>query len=286
MDEALLIKRRLAAEEAARAAGAVHMRYYGQGIDRVTKAWRRDFVTQADLEAQAAVKQVIASHFPDDLVIGEEDDDAFNRIAAAFDTGVWVTDPLDGTAEFLHTGTFFSSVVSYVEDNVPLAAAIHAPFTDELYSAARGLGATLNGKPMHTSGATSLEDAMFVASYTAPSSPRAAWFARWMERIMPNVGGWRMYGSSALCAMTVAAGRTDLYAPTPEPDTPEPMLGPPQRPQPWETPAYILIVQEAGGSVSDSYCGEPDLLGFNLYAASSDLRNQYLALVRDSGGSQ
>jgi myo-inositol-1(or 4)-monophosphatase len=279
MDDALLTKRRAAAEEAARAAGAVHMRHYGKGIDRVTKAWRRDFVTQADLEAQAAVKQVIASHFPNDLVIGEEDDDAFNRIAAAFDGGVWVTDPLDGTAEFLHTGTFFASVVSYVEGGVPLAAAIHAPFSDELYSAAKGQGATMNGRPVRTSGAANLEDAMFIASYTAPTAERAAWFSRWMERVMPAVGGWRMLGSSALCAMTVAAGRADIYAPTPEPLTPEPMLGPAQRPQPWETPAYVLIVQEAGGAVSSIDGGTPDLLGFNLYAATKDLSAEYLELL-------
>ena len=279
MDDGLNARRRAVAEEAARAAGAVHMRYYGTGIERVTKAWRRDFVTQADLEAQAAVKQVIASHFPDDLVIGEEDEDAFNRIAAGFDTGCWVTDPLDGTAEFLHTGTFFASVVSYVEAGVPLAAAVHAPFPDELFSAARGQGASMNGEPIRTSGAMKLDDAMFVASYTAPTPERAGWFARWMERVMPAVGGWRMYGSSALCTMTVAAGRADIYSPTPEPRTPEPMLGPAQKPQPWETPAYVLILQEAGGAVCDVRGGAPDLLGFNVYAASRELLDQYLALL-------
>jgi len=279
VDDALNSKRRAVAEEAARAAGAVHMRYYGTGIDRVTKAWRRDFVTKADLEAQAAVKDVIAAHFPHDLVIGEEDEDAFNRIAASIETGCWVTDPLDGTAEFLHTGAFFSSVVSYVERNFPLAAAVHAPFTDELYSAARGLGATLNGAPIRTSGADALEDAMFVASYTAPTPERAAWFARWMERVMPAVGGWRMFGSSALCAMTVAAGRADIYSPAPEPMTAQPLLGQPQKPQPWETPAYVLIVEEAGGAVANIHGNAPELLGFNIYSASRALLDEYLALL-------
>ena len=279
MGDALDARRRTVAEEAARAAGAVHMRYYGTGIDRVTKAWRRDFVTKADLEAQAAVKDVIAAHFPHDLVIGEEDEDAFNRIAASIETGCWVTDPLDGTAEFLHTGAFFSSVVSYVERNFPLAAAVHAPFTDELYSAARGLGATLNGAPIRTSGADALEDAMFVASYTAPTPERAAWFARWMERVMPAVGGWRMFGSSALCAMTVAAGRADIYSPAPEPMTAQPLLGQPQKPQPWETPAYVLIVEEAGGAVANIHGNAPELLGFNIYSASRALLDEYLALL-------
>jgi myo-inositol-1(or 4)-monophosphatase len=277
-------RRRAVAEEAAHAAGAVHMRYYGTGIDRVTKAWRRDFVTQADLEAQTAVKQVIAAHFPDDLVIGEEDEDAFNRIAASFEARCWVTDPLDGTAEFLHTGTHFASVVSYVEGGVSRAAAIYAPFSDELFSAALGQGATLNGREMRTSGATRLDDAMFVASYTAPTPERASWFARWMEGVMPAVGGWRMFGSSALCAMTVAAGRADIYSPTPEPLTPVPLLGPAQRPQPWETPAYVLIVQEAGGAVCDVRGGEPDLLGFNVYAASQELLEHYFALLGTGEG--
>jgi myo-inositol-1(or 4)-monophosphatase len=278
VDDALDARRRTVAEEAARAAGAVHMRYYAKGIDRVTKAWRRDFVTQADLEAQAAVKDVIAAHFPDDLVIGEEDEDAFNRITANYGTGCWVTDPLDGTAEFLHTGTHFASVVSYVEGGVSRAAAIYAPFSDELFSAAPGQGATLNGRMLRTSGATRLDDAMFVASYTAPTPERAGWFARWMERVMPAVGGWRMFGSSALCAMTIAAGRADLYASPREPEHSDPLLGSPHHPQPWETPAYVLIVQEAGGAVSDIHGGPPDLLGFNIYAASHALLEEYLAL--------
>ena len=279
MDDALNSKRRAVAEEAARAAGAVHMRYYGTGIDRVTKAWRRDFVTRADLEAQAAVKDVIAAHFPHDLVIGEEDEDAFNRIAASIETGCWVTDPLDGTAEFLHTGTHFASVVSYIERGVARAAAIHSPFSDELYSAAWGQGATLNGREIRTSGATRLDDAMFVASYTAPTLERAAWFGRWMQQVMPAVGGWRMFGSSAVCAITIAAGRADLYAPPTEEDPADPRLGPPHHPQPWETPAYVLIVQEAGGAVSDVRGGAPDLLGFNVYAASRALLDEYLALL-------
>jgi myo-inositol-1(or 4)-monophosphatase len=282
--EALDARRRAVAEEAARAAGAVHMRYYGTGIDRVTKAWRRDFVTRADLEAQATVKDVIAAHFPHDIVIGEEDEDAFNRISASIETGCWVTDPLDGTAEFLHTGTHFASVVSYVEGGVARSASIHAPFAGELYSAALGQGATLNGREMRTSGAAKLDDAMFVASYTAPTLERAAWFSRWMEQVMPAVGGWRMFGSSAVCAITIAAGRADLYAPPMEPEPPDPRLGPPHHPQPWETPAYVLIVQEAGGVVSNLYRGKPDLLGFNVYAASQDLLDQYFALIATGEG--
>jgi myo-inositol-1(or 4)-monophosphatase len=279
VDEADLARRRAVAEEAARAAGAVHMRYYGRSIERRTKAWRRDFVTKADLEAQDAVKRVIAAHFPDEVCLGEEDDDARARIAAHLDGGVWVTDPLDGTAEFLHTGTSFASVVSYVKGRTPLAAAIYAPFTDELYSGAKGHGASLNGKPLGTSGATVLQDAMFVSSYTAATAERAGWFARWLEQIMPNVGGWRMYGSSAVCAMQIAAGRADLFAPPMEPDPPDPRLGPPHNPQPWESPAYILIVEEAGGAVADIHGGPPDPLGFNIYAASRELLESYLTLL-------
>jgi fructose-1,6-bisphosphatase/inositol monophosphatase family enzyme len=88
-----------------------------------------------------------------------------------------------------------------------------------------------------------------------------------------------MFGSSAVCAITIAAGRADLYAPPTEAEPADPRLGPPHHPQPWETPAYVLIVQEAGGAVSDVRGGAPDLLGFNVYAASRALLDEYLALL-------
>jgi fructose-1,6-bisphosphatase/inositol monophosphatase family enzyme len=76
MDAHELQKRRAVAEAAAQAAGAVHLRYYGLVVERRVKAWRRDFVTTVDLEAQDAVKQIIAGNFPGEPVIGEEDEDA------------------------------------------------------------------------------------------------------------------------------------------------------------------------------------------------------------------
>jgi myo-inositol-1(or 4)-monophosphatase len=274
-----LQKRRAVAEEAARAAGSVHLRYYGRVVERQVKAWRRDFVTTVDLEAQDAVKQVIARNFPGEPVIGEEDEGAFHRAREAMQGICWLTDPLDGTAEFLHTGTAFCSVVSCVSGGEPIAAAVYHSHAGQLFSAAARQGAALDGRPMRVSETTELSEALFVASFTASSPERARLFADWLEVVMPAVGGYRMLGSSALCSASVAAGRIDIYASTPEPPAVPALPGAQQRPQPWETPAYVLLVREAGGAVASTQGAPADLLGFNVYAASASLLDQYFSLT-------
>jgi myo-inositol-1(or 4)-monophosphatase len=295
MDAPELQKRRAVAEEAARAAGAVHLRYYGRVVERQVKGWRRDFVTRVDLEAQDAVKQIIARNFPGEPVIGEEDEDAFALARDTMQGICWLTDPLDGTAEFLHTSTPFCSVVSCVAGGEPIAAAVYHSHAGQLFSAAARLGAVLDGRPMRVSERTELSEALFVASFTASSAQRARLFADWLEAVMPAVGAYRMLGSSALCAASVAAGRIDIssalcaasvaagridiYASTPEPAAVPPLPGAQQRPQPWETPAYVLLVREAGGVVASTNGGPADLLGFNVYAASASLLEQYFSLT-------
>jgi 3'-phosphoadenosine 5'-phosphosulfate (PAPS) 3'-phosphatase len=129
----------------------------------------------------------------------------------------WLTDPLDGTAEFLHTSTAFCSVVSCVAGGEPMAAAVYHSYAGQLFSAAARQGASLDGRAMRVSETKELSEALFVASFTASSPERARLFAEWLEVVKPGVGGYRMLGSSALCAASVAAGRIDIYASTPEP---------------------------------------------------------------------
>jgi fructose-1,6-bisphosphatase/inositol monophosphatase family enzyme len=267
------------AEEAAQAAGAVQLRYLGRQLERdVHNANRADYTTAADIEAQDAVKQTIVQHFPDEIVIGEEDIEARTRIGDHLDGGCWLTDPLDGTQEFAHGNTGFSCVVGYVQDGEPLVGAIYFPALGELFSAAKGQGTTLNGTPVRTSGIDELEQALFATPQSNSSTPeRRAGFAERMSRLLPHVEGFRMPGASSQMVCGVAAGRYDLMA----------VLGahtesPSDRPypgQPWETAAFVVIVREAGGAICSSDGGEPDLLGYNVFAASQPLLDQYMSLM-------
>jgi fructose-1,6-bisphosphatase/inositol monophosphatase family enzyme len=273
--------RRRVAEEAARAAGAVHLRYLGQALERdIHNGNRADYTTVADLEAQDAVKQTIARYFPGETIVGEEDIEARARIGELLESGCWLTDPLDGTQDFAHTNTGFSCVVGYVRSGEPQAGAVYFPVLDELFSAAVGLGATLNGASVRVSGVTELERALYATPQSnASSAERVERFAQRITRLLPHVEGLRMPGSSSIMVCGVAAGRYDLMSIL------SPRLGPasdrPYAGQPWETAAYVVLVREAGGAVGSIAGGPPDLLGYNTYAASQRLLDQYTALMAE-----
>jgi len=273
--------RRSVAEEAAKAAGAVHLRYLGQQLERdVHHDNRADYTTAVDIEAQDAVKQAIARHFPDELVVGEEDIELRTRIGELLDEGCWLTDPLDGTQEFTHTATGFSCVVGYVRGGEALAGAAYFPVLAELFSAAKSQGATLNGAPIHVSGVTSLEKTLFATPQSNSSTQdRIDWFAQRMTKLLPHVEGLRMPGASSQMVCGVAAGRYDLTAVLgtrsgPAPD--RPYVG-----QPWETAGFLVIVKEAGGAICSQDGGPPDILGYNVYAASQALLGEYIALMAE-----
>ncbi len=158
--------RRRVAEEAARAAGAIHLEFRGRKLERDVHAGERaDYTTEVDLAAQQAVRDAVARRFPHERVIGEEDKDGFVDIERILDAGCWLTDPLDGTLEYVHGASGYSCVVSYVEGGRPLAAAVYFAAWDELFSAAEGMGATLNGAPIHVSGQRDLSAALFATPH-------------------------------------------------------------------------------------------------------------------------
>lgn len=269
--------RRRVAEEAARAAAEVHFRYRGHQLDRtVHEGDRSDYATRVDFEAQAAVSATVQKHFPHERVIGEEDE-SFDGLEQLMDAGCWFTDPLDGTLEYVHDSPAYSCIVSYVEAGTPQACAVYFPAWGEMYSAAAGMGATLNAALIRVSGEQRLSAALFGTAYRGTQPERAEAFARRFAKLAPHIEGFRLPGPPSVMACAVAAGRYDLYA----------MIGlrvgpHPSRPfsgQPWETCAFILLVREAGGSVASAAGGDAEPLGRNVYAASQSLLDQYFEVM-------
>jgi fructose-1,6-bisphosphatase/inositol monophosphatase family enzyme len=273
--------RRRVAEEAARAAGAVHLRHRGAALDRdVHQDNRADYTTVADLESQEAVKQTIERYFPGETVVGEEDMQLRTRIGDVLEGGCWLTDPLDGTQEFAHGNPAFSCVVGYVKDGRPLAGAAYFAALGELFSAAEGRGATLNGAPIHVSGVTDLQQALFAAPQSNFSTPeRREQFTRRMSLLLPHVEGFRMPGARSYMVCGVAVGRYDVTAelsPRREPPADRPYRG-----QPWETAGLAVIAREAGAAITRLGGGPLDLLEHNAYAACQSLLDQYFAILPD-----
>jgi myo-inositol-1(or 4)-monophosphatase len=269
--------RRRVAEEAARAGGAVHRKYRGQDLDRtIHDDERADYATQVDFEAQEAVREVVGRYFPHERVIGEEDE-SFDDIGEQMERGCWFTDPLDGTQDFVHGTPGYSCIVSYVEHGAPQAGAAYFDALGEMFSAADGLGATLNGTPIRVSGQQELSGAVFSTAYRGSEVAKAEGFAKRFVQVVPHVEGFRMPGAPSVMACGLAAGRYDLYVYLTG------RLELPSRPfagQPWETAAFVLLVREAGGAVQPLRgAGDYDLLGHNIYAASLRLIEEFRAVM-------
>src|SRR5688500_11528512 len=199
--------RRRVAEEAARAGGAVHRKYGGQELARtIHDGERADYATQVDFEAQEAVRGVVSRHFPHERVIGEEDD-SFDDIAEEMERGCWFTDPLDGTQDFVHGAPGYSCIVVYVEHGIPQACAAYFDAWGEMFSAADGLGAMLNGTKLRVSGQQELSGAVFSTAYRGSEMAKAQGFAERFVKLVPHVDAFRMPGATYVHAVGMEEGR-------------------------------------------------------------------------------
>jgi myo-inositol-1(or 4)-monophosphatase len=214
------------ATRAARAAGQVLLRHYG-GAHTVTEKSVDNPVTAADLEANELLKSTILGVFPGDGWLSEETADSDERLGRK---RVWIVDPLDGTKEFISEIPEFVVCVSLVEDGLPRIAVEYNPVRDELFTARKGHGASLNGTPIRATKQTDLRHARVLASRSEEA--RGEWEA---YRDKMHV---ELTGSVAYKFALVAAGRFDAtFTLTPKNE--------------WDVCAGALLVAEAGGMVTD-----------------------------------
>jgi myo-inositol-1(or 4)-monophosphatase len=225
------------AERAARAAGEVLMSYFGQAPEGLgAKSSPTDPVSDADREAERVINEIISTHRPEDGVIGEE-----GASSPATNGRTWIVDPLDGTVNFLY-GMRAWAVSIALEDRDGIAAAVvFNPVDAECFSASRGEGARLNGRPIQVSKCSALEHAMVATGFSYEADRRAEQ-AQLLTRLLPAVRDVRRAGAAALDLAYVASGRVDAYY--------ERGL------KRWDEAAGRLLVTQAGGTVID-LDGEP-----------------------------
>jgi myo-inositol-1(or 4)-monophosphatase len=229
------------AEAAARAGGAVLMRLLREDGDLEIgyKDARANLVTAADRESQRAITETILTAFPDHAIDGEEGT-AGNMDAA----DVWYVDPLDGTTNFTHGLPFFCVSVALRSHNETVAGAVYDPRRDEMFVAALGGGATLNGVPTGVSDIARLDRSLVVAQAQTVDLSEIRAYARLVERLMSVSGGVRSLGSPALTLCAIAAGRLEAYC--------EYTM------DAWDILAGQLILAEAGGMLT-LFDGQPHL---------------------------
>ena len=225
------------AERAARAAGEVLMTYYGrapEGLDSKTSA--TDPVSDADREAERAIRELLSAERPDDGLVGEEG----SRIEGE-QSRRWIVDPLDGTVNFLYGLRAWGVSIALEDEDGLAVGVVFNPVSGECFAAERGRGATMSGRPIHVTDCRSLDRAMVSTGFSYEADRRAEQAAVLVE-LLPRIRDLRRAGAAALDLAYVAAGRVDAFY--------ERGL------KRWDEAAGLLLVREAGGVTAD-LDGEP-----------------------------
>ena len=210
----------------------------GQPIEHDTKSTPTDPVTEFDRAAEALIVDTLRTRRPHDSIVGEEGSGHVGSSGLE-----WHVDPIDGTVNFVYDLPAWCTSVAVVDRNGSLAGAVYVPTTDELFTAARGGGATHNGAPIRCSSATDLAAALVGTGFSYAPATRAVQADR-LAAMLPRVRDIRRFGSAALDLCMVACGRLDAYF--------EEHLNS------WDLAAGVLIAAEAGAATSNFAGGAAD----------------------------
>lgn len=248
-----------AATQFAREAGAILREGYGR-VHAPEKKGRIDLVTEYDKRSEARLLSLIQSRFPDHGILAEE-----SGVHAGSCAVRWICDPLDGTTNFAHNYPFFAVSVGVEVEGAMAAGVVYDPVRDELFAAAAGHGATLNGAPIRVSGISAIEDALLVTGFPYDVREFPERHLPLFQAFLLRAQGVRRDGSAALNLSYLAMGRFDGMW--------EGNLSP------WDIAAGSLIVREAGGIIT-GYRGEPLRLdGRRIVAAHPTLHARLLEVL-------
>ncbi|AHE97892.1 inositol monophosphatase family protein [Thioalkalivibrio paradoxus] len=225
--------------KAARAAGRVTTRAWDRP-DKVSirEKTRNDFVTEVDLQAEQTIVQILRQAYPDHGILAEEGGHQ------AGDDYVWVIDPLDGTTNFLHSVPHFAISIALRHRGRLEQAVVYNPIGEELFTASRGGGAFLNDRRIRVGQRADLHGALLGTGIPFRDEQNLDRYLATLRALIPDTAGVRRPGSAALDLAYVAAGRFDGFWEMGLRD--------------WDIAAGVLLVQEAGGLVSD-WEGKPDV---------------------------
>lgn len=193
--------------EAAQIGGRILIEYLGKAT--VREKAPADLVTDADEASQKAIEQLVRSRFPQHAFLGEESTVEDRREAIASGKPLWVVDPLDGTANFVHRLPGFSVSVALVENGRPRIGVVYDPLANVLYAASDGV-VTKNYKPIRKSNCERLDQAMVCCSFR-PGVSRADPEVLQFLNILENSQSLRRLGSAAMNMCYVAEGCLDAY---------------------------------------------------------------------------
>lgn len=238
--------------EAARIGGRILREQLGKAA--VREKAPADLVTDADLASQAAIERLLTSRFPNFAFLGEESNESDRDAAVASGKPIWIVDPLDGTANFVHRLPGFSVSIALVEGHEAKLGVVYDPLSDKLYSATADGEALKDGKRISTSGCKEISKAMVCCSFR-PGIRREDPEVEQFLCVLESSQSLRRLGSAALNLCYVAEGCLDSYWATSV--------------KAWDVAAGYLIAARAGATLSHLDGGKFDLWDPKFVASAS-----------------
>lgn len=261
----LVAKRLQVAQRAAKEAGEFLIRTKREIA--VELKGDRDWVTNADRGSEEIIRQILQREFPDDFFFGEESGATDKDVLGSLDQ-VWIVDPLDGTTNYVRGFADYGISIAFYQGGRPIIGVIAAPEKDELFQAVEGCGAYLNNQPIRVSQVSSLIKALVGTGFPYEPDEHGGNNTDHVANMVPLVHDLRRMGAAALDLASVACGRLDGFW--------EFGLSA------WDVAAGILLVQEAGGTVTD-FLGEPVNIFARRIVASNKVIHQSLLKTLSAG---
>ncbi|MDK2786502.1 MAG: monophosphatase [Thermotoga sp.] len=237
-----------------RRVGHFLMLHWGKVDSVEKKTGFKDIVTEIDKKAQEMIVEEIRKVFPDENIIAEEGISENGK-------KLWIIDPIDGTINFVHGLPNFSISIAYVENGEVKMGVVHAPALNEtLYAEERG-GAFLNGERIRASRNASLEECV------GSTGSYVDFTGKFIEKMEKKTRRVRILGSAALNACYVGAGRVDFFVTW--------------RINPWDIAAGLIVVKEAGGTVTDFAGKEANVFSKNFVFSNGLVHEEVLEVVNE-----
>ncbi len=251
------------AVKAARRAGDIILRYSDR-LDRIniTSKGPANFVSEVDHMAESEIIDILKMAYPEHGILAEESgqqgDSEYH----------WIVDPLDGTTNYLHGYPHYAVSIALMRKGVLDQGVIFDPIRNEMFTASRGKGASLNNRRIRVSNVSRMQNALIGTGFPFKAIHRIDEWVKVFRGVLPRTSGVRRAGSAALDLAHVAAGRFDGFW---EMDL-----------SIWDIAAGCLLVQEAGGLITDFDGGQNHLESGDVIAANTNLFSELLDIVKKS----
>jgi myo-inositol-1(or 4)-monophosphatase len=250
-----------AAWEAANQAGAL-IRETWQEPKKIAYKGAIDLVTPVDRDSERRIVTVLKRNFPGHSILAEEETDLIN----AQSPYCWIIDPLDGTTNFVHSYPQFCVSIALEHDGEVILGLVYDPLRRECFSAIKGQGAALDGNPIKVSAVDELDKALLATGFPYDRRDQADYYLAFFKAFMIRTQGIRRSGSAALDLCYLACGRIDGFW--------ELKL------RPWDTAAASLIIEEAGGKLSDFSGNKFTIRGTETLASNGAIHDEMVKVVR------